>query len=335
MRGRNTLQFVQAIDMLCRSGGITINQMARELEVDRRNVYRILDLIQDMGFPIYDEVTFGRQKTWKMDPDYALKLPNITLPNVRLTIGEIIALHLLRAESTLYAGTEIETRIDSAFAKLSQFVPNGFYGQIKKLNTLFVSNKKLTKNYAGKEDIIDALSGAMLNNTPCVVGYHSFSTDQEKTFRIDPLHFFESNGGLYLFVRVPRYGDIRILAVERIMKIDVLDERFDYPEDFNPEEKLSQAFGMVYDDPIDLEVVFSVGQAKYIKERVFSPDQEIIEHPDGSITLKMQTSGWYDVKRWILGFGAEAVVVRPEEMREEIVEELKTALEWNTSGVCA
>ncbi len=91
--------------------------------MDRSNVCRILDVIQDLGFPVYDDVTFGRQKTWKMDPDYALKLPNITHPDVRLNIGEIIALHLLHAESTLYTGTDIKARIDSAFAKLSQFVP--------------------------------------------------------------------------------------------------------------------------------------------------------------------------------------------------------------------
>ncbi|SDB43346.1 Predicted DNA-binding transcriptional regulator YafY, contains an HTH and WYL domains [Desulfonatronum thiosulfatophilum] len=329
MRGRNITQVVKAVDLLCQPEGITINQMAKALEVDRRNVYRVLDVIQDLGFPIYDEVIFGRQKTWKMEPDYALKLPNITLPDVRLNVAEVIALHLLRAESTLYAGTDIEARIDSAFAKLSQFVPNGLYGQLKKLNTLFVSNKKLTKDYSGKEDIIDALSGAMLRTKTCIVIYHAFVDDLDKTFRIDPLHFFESNGGLYLFVRVPKYGDIRILAVERINSIEELDKVFNYPVDFSPEEKLSQAFGMVYDDPIDLEVVFSACQAKYIKERIFSPDQEIQEHQDGSVTLKMKTSGWHDVKRWILGFGSEAVVVRPVEMRDEIVEEYKVALERN------
>ncbi len=50
-------------------------------------------------------------------------------------------------------------------------------------------------------------------------------------------------------------------------------------------------------------------------------------NPGGSVTLKMKTSGWYDVKKWLLGFGAEAMVVRPEELREEMVEELRAALE--------
>ncbi len=128
-------------------------------------------------------------------------------------------------------------------------------------------------------------------------------------------------------MRATRFGDTRILAVERIESLEELDDVFAYPGDFDPTAKLSMAFDMVYDDPIELEVVFSPDQAKYIKERRFSPSQEIIDNPDGSVTLKMSTSGWFDVKKWLLGFGAQAFVVRPEELREEMVEELRAALE--------
>ncbi|WP_045214206.1 helix-turn-helix transcriptional regulator, partial [Desulfonatronovibrio magnus] len=108
---------------------------------------------------------------------------------------------------------------------------------------------------------------------------------------------------------------------------------FEYPEDFDPEEKLSLAFDMVYDDPIELEVVFSPSQAKYIKERQFSPKQNIEDNPDGSVTLKMTTSGWFDVKRWLLGFGATARVVKPEEMRQAILAEMKNAInKYETAG---
>lgn len=328
MRGRNIIQILKAVDLLSQSGGTTINHMSRALEVDRRSVYRLLDIIQDLGFPVYDDIQdFGREKSWKLDADYILKLPNITLPDIRLNLSEVIALYLLRANSSLYAETEIESRIKSAFSKLSQFIPKDFHDRIKKLKSLFISSNKLTKDYSGKEEIIDALTVAMLNNKTCLISYFSFMDDKTKKFRIDPLHFFESSGGLYLFVRATRFGDIRILAVERIDSLEELDDVFEYPDDFNPEAKLNQAFDMVYDEPIELEVVFSPDQAKYIKERRFSPQQEVIDNPDGSITLKMNTSGWFDVKKWLLGFGAEAVVLRPEGLREEIAQEIRTALE--------
>jgi predicted DNA-binding transcriptional regulator YafY len=36
----------------------------------------------------------------------------------------------------------------------------------------------------------------------------------------------------------------------------------------------------------------------------------------------MLTSGRDDVKRWILGYGAEAKVLEPRDLREEIIEEI-------------
>ena len=37
---------------------------------------------------------------------------------------------------------------------------------------------------------------------------------------------------------------------------------------------------------------------------------------DGSIVLKMKTSGWYDVQKWILSFGAEARVLEPAQLKK-------------------
>ena len=41
----------------------------------------------------------------------------------------------------------------------------------------------------------------------------------------------------------------------------------------------------------------------------------------------MTTSGWYDVKKWVLSYGSEAEVLEPAKMRQEIAEEFKWAAE--------
>ncbi len=45
MRGRNIVQILKAVDMLSQPGGTTINNMSTALEIDRRSVYRVLDII--------------------------------------------------------------------------------------------------------------------------------------------------------------------------------------------------------------------------------------------------------------------------------------------------
>ena len=39
----------------------------------------------------------------------------------------------------------------------------------------------------------------------------------------------------------------------------------------------------------------------------------------------MKTSGWFDVKKWIMSFGTDAKVLEPKELREDIIRELKAA----------
>jgi predicted DNA-binding transcriptional regulator YafY len=39
----------------------------------------------------------------------------------------------------------------------------------------------------------------------------------------------------------------------------------------------------------------------------------------------MRTSGWWDVKRWVLSYGRNAKVLEPEELKKEIVDELTAA----------
>lgn len=128
-----------------------------------------------------------------------------------------------------------------------------------------------------------------------------------------------------MYVNATRFGDIRILAVERIQAIEGTDSSFEYPDDFNPEERLSESFGIVDDDPIKTKIRFSASQARYIKERRWAKEQKITDQEDGSILLEMTTSGWWDVKKWVLSHGAEAEVLTPEELRKKIMEELQMA----------
>ena len=258
---------------------------------------------------------------------YVNKLPNINIPDIKLTLSEIISLYLLKGEERLYCGTDIEKTINSAFGKIGLLLPEKTGDQLKKIKTLFILTAKFSKDYSGKEEIIETITDAILERTTCYVKYHSFYDDKIKNFNIDPLHFFERDGGLYFFVRNTSHGNILTLAVERIQSLTPTDETFQYPIDFKPEELLESAFDIVYGDTHDFKIWFSPNQARYIKQRMWSKTQEIKDQPDGSIILSMTTSGMWDVKRWVLSYGAGAKVLAPKELREEIAEELGKALE--------
>lgn len=142
-----------------------------------------------------------------------------------------------------------------------------------------------------------------------------------KEYHVKPLHFFEENGGLYLMVQIDSTDEIYIFALERIQSLEITPEPFDYPANFNAAEFLNRPFGLFMDDCFQCRIRFSARVAKYINERPWADNQKVIENEDGSITLEMQTCGWFDVKRWVLSFGKDARVIAPEKMKNEIIEE--------------
>ncbi len=325
--GRHLVKMLKAVDVLSRPGGVTIDELAEELGVDRRTVYRIRETLEELNFPLYeDDSHLDGRKRFRLDDGYLKKLPNICVPEIRLSLAELVAISFLRSNGRLFRGTEIEHNIEAAFGKLDAFVPDGLARSLEKVKTLFVPATKFAKDYSDKEEIINTLTDALFRQRICSVEYHSFHDDKLKSFRIDPLRFFERDGGLYLFVRTTDYGHIRVLAVERILKITMEEAQFDYPEDFDPEALLDGAFSIVYDEPIKVKILFSPEVARYIKERVWAKGQKITDREDGSVLLEMTTSGWIDMKRWVMSFGPDAVVVEPGALREEVKSELEKAL---------
>lgn len=326
MRGRTLVQFLSAVELLARPFGATIEDLQQHLAVDRRSVYRMLEAIQQLGFPLYDEQDPSiRRKRWRFEDSYLRKLPNIALPEFRLTPSELVALFLLRCGSGLFKDTGIDRHIESAFNKFTSLLPKeGMMGRIEGLQALFISSAKLTKDLSKSGPVIEDLTFAMIRGVTCRVLYHSYSDDIEKRFMMNPLHFFERSGGLYLLTSRSERKGVRTLAVERIKEVELTSACFEYPEGFDADRYLDSVFDVVDGEPLEVAIRFSADQARYIRERKWSNDQEIADEPDGSVILRMNVWGLYDVTRWVLSWGSSAVVLEPQILRQKISEEARS-----------
>ena len=96
MRGRNLIKLLKALDLLSKHEGVTIGELGDQLGIDRRSVYRLISVIEELGFPLYDDkIELEREKRWKLEESYLKKLPNMKVPDVSLTLPEIISLYLI------------------------------------------------------------------------------------------------------------------------------------------------------------------------------------------------------------------------------------------------
>jgi len=325
---RHLVGLLKAVDLIARPEGASIEDLAAQLDVSRRTAYRVIQTLQELNFPLYeDRCDIDDRKRWRLADSYLKKLPNLSVPELRLTLAELMALSFVRGSARLFKGTDIEKDLESAYVKLDAFLPGKLASQFDKVLSLFAPAGRFAKDYSAKEAVIQSLTDAMFRQQTCLVEYHSFRDDTVKHFKIDPLRFFDREGGLYVFARATSFGEIRVLAVERILKLTATGESFEGPAGFDPAALLETAFNLTFDDPIAVKVKISADQARYVKERRWAAKQSIVEHEDGSLTLEIETSGRWDVKRWVLGFGADAEVLEPADLRAEIAGELKVMAE--------
>lgn len=320
-------KLLQVVDCLKKPQGARLEDLQKALGCDERTVYRWIDTIESLGFPL-EEVKGQDTKRYRLINSYVTKLPNISIPNFDLSLSDIILIHVILSQDRVTRGTQLRSRMDNLLKRLGASLSDNEQRLVEALERLIVLNPRPQKDYSQKEDIIQCLTKAILQKKRCSVRYYSFHKKKDYRFPIHPLHFFESQGGLYVMVQLAAMKEpvscvvdsIRVLAVERIQEITLLEETFEYPQGLNAHELLSQAFDVVWNDPVEVKVWFSNDAAPYVKERVRPGRYTIEENPDGSLYLHLKTSGYDDVKRWILSFGNDARVIEPPRLKRDVAE---------------
>lgn len=324
MWANQMMEVVEAVRLLSRPNGASMEELTRELGVTKRTIYRLKNTLEAMLQAPLDEIDSPLQdeKRWKFPQGFTLTLP-IT-ETMGLTTPELMGLYLLRMHTGLFSGSIIDNDIDSAFEKIARTLSPAVRNMLERYSNLYVSVPKTPKDYSAHADIIEDLSFAIIERTTCTVTYTTFSDEEitEKRYNINPLHLFEHDGGLYVFALICRYNEIRLLAVERIKQVEPTNQHFDWPEDFDPTALLSSAFGLIWNDPITVRIQFTPSQARYIKERQWAKTQTITDEPDGSVILTMETSGRYEIKRWVMSFGPDAELLEPPDLRNSILNDI-------------
>ena len=148
--------------------------------------------------------------------------------------------------------------------------------------------------------------------------YYSMSRDEENRRQVDPYHLTVFDGGFYLVGYCHWRKTERIFAVERIRELNMLAIHVTVRPGFNAEEYLKHTWGIIQGEIVPVKVIFSRSVARYIRDRLWHPSQEMRELPDGRLELNLRLADTLEVRRWIQGYGSDADVVAPAALREVV-----------------
>ena len=122
-------------------------------------------------------------------------------------------------------------------------------------------------------------------------------------------------------------GLIKTYSLDRISRLNLLQETFTMPGDVNPSEFFKDCFGIITNKNSAKRIVLRVEptQAKYFRALPLHPSQQEEVHDEYSVfTYWMRIT--YDLKEEIMSHGASIEVLEPKELKTLICTELEQAL---------
>ena len=121
---------------------------------------------------------------------------------------------------------------------------------------------------------------------------------------------------------------IKTYSLDRMSKVLILDQKFDMPSDFSPEDFFAHCYGITTSKAQLKRISLKVEptQAKYFRALPLHSSQQEELHDNYSIFhYKMYNT--YDLRERLLSHGSSIQVLEPPELKAQIVDEMRKALE--------
>ena len=85
---------------------------------------------------------------------------------------------------------------------------------------------------------------------------------------------------------------------------------------------MRHSFKVMHDEVYTVKVRISPAWARWVGEKIWHESQKAKKNGDGSLELTFRIAGLDEIKRWVLSFGPEAVVLEPEKLKEMVRKDL-------------
>jgi predicted DNA-binding transcriptional regulator YafY len=295
--------------------------LARHLNCSKQTVMRQIDYLQ-RALDVEIEATFqGRRKYYRM------KHPKQKRRPISVTTGELAVLEMCSAFTRHLIGKKMFDEAAKALGKSWAFLPEGE----RVSGAHFADYIPGTIDYTPFYGIIRTLIRAMNEQKICEVIYRGIMGDVPKRFYIKPYKLFSRGDTLYLHAGWARYPNTKyvepdfdpILPVHRIQSLKQTDRNFVFPANYDFEKVFNESFGVIKDESFKVEIEFQGWAARFVQERIWSPDQNITRMKNGKARLVFSASSRPELISWILSFRSEARVISPKWLKETVLEEAK------------
>ena len=290
-------RLLHLIQLLQQDHPVSLEALRQELSVSRRTVFRDLTVLELSGVPC----RFDRQQQ-----GYSLDR-SCFLPPVALTLEEALALMLVTRRALHRQLVPQHQAVASAALKVEAALPSN------------VQEHCGDPLAAVDLRVIDAdeLDRAMVEHHKIALHYDSYYEGREIETVFHPYRLTFIRRGWYAIGFSETHCQVRTFKIERMTAVQVLEEEFDPDQGFNLDEHFGHAWQMIRGDRrYHVVIRFNPRVAGNVEEVLWHKTQQTRRLEDGSLIFEADVDGLSEIVWWILGYGQEAVVEEPPELRK-------------------
>lgn len=186
-----------------------------------------------------------------------------------------------------------------------------------------VHERILLERIPSEGENLQKLIEAMKRSLRIEVCYRKYgSAETKSTMILEPYFVKLFNKRWYALVKfADPDGLLFLLALDRISRLTLTDQRFEYDKDFDPAGWFRNCYGIVRDSdvPVEKVVIRAFGkEANYLRDLPLHHSQKEVDKADGYSDFELTLSPTADFWTPLVARGATIKILQPQWLAEEI-----------------
>ena len=164
------------------------------------------------------------------------------------------------------------------------------------------------------------------------LSYKKFTTGETKESKVAPLFLKEYEKRWYVITRHIERNSIVTYALDRIQRISYTDEAYIEKDLENIKKRFDDIIGVSISDrePEVIELSFTPEQGKYVNSMPWHSSQTILEDSNAEFRIGLYVSRNIELEKKILREGDQVKVIKPEWLKNILLERARGFIESNT-----
>lgn len=303
-----TIRIIQ-IDQKIRDGEYpNCTTLADEFELSSRTIARDIEALKDfLGADIRHD---HKKNGYYYGTDNKFKPPAL-----EITEGELLGLFL--SEKFLpYLEGPLKESLLTVIERIKIMSPKKVKASAEYLANMWSVDTGIVQKI--DKNIFMAVSNAMVEGKSIEIKYHSSYKKRDSKRIINPYHIRYIKSAWYVIAYCNNNKRIQTFSMSGFKSVNNIGKSFKRKKDFNINEQLDDAWGVISDRPEKVVVQFDKSVSSWVAEKNWHKSQKIKNLANGDIELYFNVAVNNEIIGWILGFGDKVKVIVPKKLRQQI-----------------